>query len=80
VKASLFGKIKRPNGTWQLTLKGWPLYRYAKDTTPGDTLGQGVGGKWYASTPVGKPAGKKTATAAKSTKSGSSSSSSGYGY
>jgi predicted lipoprotein with Yx(FWY)xxD motif len=56
LKGAVFGKIKRADGTWQLTLNGWPLYRYVKDKKPGDTKGQGVGGKWYASTPLGKKA------------------------
>ncbi|MBB1258945.1 SCO0930 family lipoprotein [Streptomyces alkaliterrae] len=42
----LLGKVKRSDGTSQLTLGGWPVYRYAQDTTPGDTKGQGVGGNW----------------------------------
>ncbi len=77
LNAAIFGKVKRPDGTWQLTVNGWPLYRYVKDTSPGDTLGQGVGGKWYVSTPVGKKAVKKTT---KTSKSNSSSGSSSYGY
>ena len=78
LKSALFGKIKRPDGTWQVTLNGWPLYRFAKDTTPGETLGQGVKGKWYVSTPIGKKA--KAAAKSGSGGSGSTSGSSGYGY
>lgn len=35
----------------QVLYKGWPLYFYAKDQAPGDTTGQGVGGKWFVVTP-----------------------------
>jgi predicted lipoprotein with Yx(FWY)xxD motif len=27
--------------------KGWPLYLWIKDTMPGDTTGDGVGGTWH---------------------------------
>ncbi|MGK5548921.1 SCO0930 family lipoprotein [Streptomyces sp. URMC 127] len=51
------GEVRRSDGTKQLTLAGWPVYRYAKDTAPGDTKGQGVGGTWSAFAPDGKKAG-----------------------
>ncbi|WP_329459423.1 SCO0930 family lipoprotein [Streptomyces sp. NBC_01497] len=53
----LLGSLTRTDGTKQLTLAGKPLYYYAKDTKPGDTKGQGVGGVWYASAPDGWKAG-----------------------
>ncbi|RKS79783.1 putative lipoprotein with Yx(FWY)xxD motif [Actinomadura pelletieri DSM 43383] len=56
VDQSLVGKVKRPDGKWQVTLAGWPLYRYAKDDGPGDVKGQGVGGTWFAASPTGKKA------------------------
>ncbi|MFA1542469.1 hypothetical protein [Actinomadura monticuli] len=56
VQQSLVGKVKRPDGTWQVTLDGWPLYRFAKDQSPGDVKGQGVGGTWFAAAPTGKKA------------------------
>jgi predicted lipoprotein with Yx(FWY)xxD motif len=34
----------------QVLYNGWPLYFYAKDQAPGDTTGQGVGGKWFVVT------------------------------
>ncbi|MGW7518273.1 SCO0930 family lipoprotein [Streptomyces sp. NPDC054796] len=55
------GKVERADGTWQLTLAGWPVYRYAKDTAPGDTKGHGVGGTWNALAPDGKKAGRSAA-------------------
>jgi predicted lipoprotein with Yx(FWY)xxD motif len=53
----LMGSVVRADGTRQLTLAGWPLYRYAKDVKPGDANGQNVGGTWFASAPDGKKAG-----------------------
>jgi predicted lipoprotein with Yx(FWY)xxD motif len=38
------------NGT-QVEYNGHPLYTYATDSAPGQTNGQGVGGKWYVATP-----------------------------
>ncbi|HEV7898245.1 MAG TPA: hypothetical protein VGP31_10420 [Planosporangium sp.] len=72
VDKNLIGTVARKDGAVQLTLGGWPLYRYAKDTAPGDAKGQAVGTTWFASTPQGK---KATASAdAPADNSG------GYGY
>jgi predicted lipoprotein with Yx(FWY)xxD motif len=57
VARSAVGMVQRPDGSSQLTIAGWPVYRYAGDTTPGATGGQGVGGTWFAFTPVGGKAG-----------------------
>lgn len=56
VDKALLGEVTRSDGTKQLTIGGWPMYRYAKDTKAGDTNGQGVGGTWFASAPNGKKA------------------------
>ncbi|PRH79233.1 hypothetical protein C6N75_10660 [Streptomyces solincola] len=56
VDAALLGEVTRADGVKQLTVDGWPVYRYAKDTQPGDVKGQGVGGTWYAAAPDGKKA------------------------
>jgi len=56
VDKTLLGEVTRSDGTKQLTIGGWPMYRYAKDTKAGDTNGQGVGGTWFASAPNGKKA------------------------
>ncbi len=56
VDKSLLGSVTRSDGTKQLTIGGWPAYRFAKDTQAGDTNGQGVGGTWYALAPDGKKA------------------------
>ncbi|MFH9011337.1 SCO0930 family lipoprotein [Streptomyces sp. NPDC017943] len=56
IAKSLLGSVTRADGTKQLTVGGWPAYRYAKDVNAGDVKGQGVGGKWYALAPDGKKA------------------------
>ncbi|MFF9206125.1 SCO0930 family lipoprotein [Streptomyces sp. NPDC014986] len=56
IDASLLGEVTRADGTKQLTVGGWPAYRYVKDVNAGDAKGQGVGGKWFALTPEGKKA------------------------
>ncbi|MEU5432571.1 SCO0930 family lipoprotein [Streptomyces sp. NPDC020719] len=68
-ESGLIGQVTRSDGTKQLTIAGWPMYRYTKDTKPGDANGQGVGGTWYASAPDGK----KAKPAADGTGSGSGS-------
>jgi predicted lipoprotein with Yx(FWY)xxD motif len=57
IDRALLGEVTRADGTRQLTIGGWPAYRYAKDTSAGEVRGQGVGGKWYALAPDGKKAG-----------------------
>lgn len=52
VEKSLLGTVHR-NGEKQLTLGGWPLYRYVGDTQAGQLNGQAKGGMWYAVTPSG---------------------------
>ena len=47
------GTITGADGKKQVTLNGMPLYYFAKDTKPGDTLGQGIGGVWFLSDPSG---------------------------
>ncbi|MGW7402531.1 SCO0930 family lipoprotein [Streptomyces sp. NPDC054833] len=56
IDKSLLGEVTRSDGTKQLTIGGWPAYRYAKDVNAGDVNGQGVGGKWFALAPNGKKA------------------------
>lgn len=56
VDDALIGEVTAADGTKQLTVDGWPMYRYAMDTAPGDAKGQGVGGTWYAAAPDGKKA------------------------
>ncbi|MEU5976423.1 SCO0930 family lipoprotein [Streptomyces sp. NPDC047315] len=61
VDPSFLGQVTRSDGTEQLTIGGWPVYRYAKDTKAGEAKGQGVGGTWFAAAPDGKKAGATTA-------------------
>jgi predicted lipoprotein with Yx(FWY)xxD motif len=56
IDKSLIGTVDRADGTKQITLGGYPLYRFVKDSRAGDINGQGVGGTWFASTPQGKKA------------------------
>lgn len=56
IDKALLGEVTRADGTKQLTVGGWPAYRYAKDVNAGDVNGQGVGGKWFALAPNGKKA------------------------
>jgi predicted lipoprotein with Yx(FWY)xxD motif len=52
VEKSLLGTVHR-NGMKQLTLSGWPLYRYMGDTKAGEMNGQAKDKLWYAATPTG---------------------------
>ncbi|MEU2428222.1 hypothetical protein ABZ611_01665 [Streptomyces sp. NPDC007861] len=57
VKKSDVGVVKRDDGNLQVTIGGWPVYRFSKDLKPGDANGQGVGGAWFGVTPNGQKAG-----------------------
>ncbi|WP_234335877.1 hypothetical protein [Streptomyces sp. NRRL S-1022] len=52
VDKNLLGTVHR-KGMKQLTLAGWPLYRYAGDVKAGQMNGQGKDKEWYAITPSG---------------------------
>jgi predicted lipoprotein with Yx(FWY)xxD motif len=58
VNAELVGTVTRADGTRQLTVAGWPLYRYVGDKKPGTWRGQNVNGAWF----VIKPSGRKNLT------------------
>jgi predicted lipoprotein with Yx(FWY)xxD motif len=73
VDASLLGTVTRKDGTTQVTLAGSPLYTYAKDTAPGQTTGQDVGGVWFAVTPAGAKASAVPAPPSASAPAGGSS-------
>jgi predicted lipoprotein with Yx(FWY)xxD motif len=45
------GAIIRADNTTQVTYNGWPLYLYGGDAAPGETKGEGVGGKWHVVEP-----------------------------
>ena len=59
VPKSAVGVVRRDDGNLQVTIGGWPVYRFSKDTQPGDTNGQGVGGTWFGVTPDGQKAGQQ---------------------
>jgi predicted lipoprotein with Yx(FWY)xxD motif len=59
VKKAKIGFLQREDGGLQVTIGGWPVYRFSKDARPGDTKGQGVKGTWFAVTPDGKRAAAK---------------------
>ncbi|MCR3748820.1 hypothetical protein [Lentzea californiensis] len=48
VDQGLVGSLVRKDGSRQITVGGMPQYRFAKDTKPGETKGQGLQGKWFA--------------------------------
>ena len=57
LKKSLLGKIKRANGSQQVTYAGHPLYLYVGDSKPGQTNGEGsqeFGAGWDVLSPSGK--------------------------
>ncbi|HEY2058353.1 MAG TPA: hypothetical protein VGH57_08285 [Amycolatopsis sp.] len=49
----LVGSLTRRDGTDQVTLGGWPLYRFTGDQMPGQTAGQDKDGAWFPLTPDG---------------------------
>ncbi|WP_406288670.1 hypothetical protein [Embleya sp. NBC_00896] len=78
IDKSAVGSVKRSDGTTQVTIGGWPVYRFAADAKPGETKGQGVGGVWFAVTPDGKKAGAATTPAPETGKPATGSG--GYSY
>jgi predicted lipoprotein with Yx(FWY)xxD motif len=78
------GTVTRQDGTRQITIGGWPVYRYIGDKKPGQWKGQGVGGTWFVVSPNGKknltclPTGTPKAVAPPA--SGDSGGDSGYSY
>lgn len=55
VKPGEFTLVARPDGSTQVAVNGHPLYRYAADTEPGQTGGQGVAGVWFVVGTDGTP-------------------------
>jgi predicted lipoprotein with Yx(FWY)xxD motif len=53
INPKILGYVERADGTCQVTINGWPVYYFAKDAKPGDILGQGVQGTWFAVDPKG---------------------------
>jgi predicted lipoprotein with Yx(FWY)xxD motif len=46
--------IRRADGGLQVTIGGWPVYRYIGDKQPGTWKGQNVGGVWFVVSKTGK--------------------------
>lgn len=53
IEPDLVGVLTRPDGSRQLTLDGWPMYHFRRDTRLGQTAGHGVGNAWFAIGPRG---------------------------
>lgn len=56
IDRELLGTTTREDGSLQVTLGGWPLYRFSGDTAPGQINGEAVGGVWFTAAPDGKKA------------------------
>ncbi|MFD2418947.1 hypothetical protein [Amycolatopsis pigmentata] len=54
IDKSAISSITRPDGSDQVTLAGWPIYRFAGDGMAGETAGQGKDGAWYPIAPTGE--------------------------
>ena len=57
VRPGLLGAVPNPGGGRVVTYRGWPLYTYLGDASPGQAVGQGVnddGGYWYVIRPSGQ--------------------------
>ena len=50
------GAVRRQDGQVQVTVGGWPVYRFSGDAGAGDLNGQGVDGRWFAVGPTGQKA------------------------
>jgi predicted lipoprotein with Yx(FWY)xxD motif len=47
--------VDGPEGSFQITVNGKPVYRYLDDKVPGDMLGQSVGSLWWMIDTAGNP-------------------------
>jgi predicted lipoprotein with Yx(FWY)xxD motif len=72
------GFIVRPGGVHQVTINGYPIYRYAGDKAPGETTGSDVGGVWHVITLAASPSASTAPSPSPSTSSTSASSGSGW--
>jgi predicted lipoprotein with Yx(FWY)xxD motif len=70
IDQKLIGSVPRADGTAQVTLAGWPVYRFSGDAKPGDIKGQGKDGVWFAFAPNGSRIGGPPPPAAKSSGGG----------
>lgn len=84
VRAARLGRIRRPDGRFQVTYAGMALYRFAGDARAGDVKGEGLKdvGTWYAIRPSGALATKPLAAPAPpatTTTTGTTTGGGGYG-
>jgi predicted lipoprotein with Yx(FWY)xxD motif len=71
IDQSLVGTVQRTeNARRQVTIGGWPVYRYSGDAAPGEAKGNGVGNVWFAVTPTGRKAAAAPANNAAPTNNG----------
>jgi predicted lipoprotein with Yx(FWY)xxD motif len=54
IDPSIVGLVTRSDGKQQVTINGWPVYRFGADPAPGKWKGQGVGNTWWVISPDGK--------------------------
>jgi hypothetical protein len=54
IRAGKVGTVLRADGGRQITIGGWPVYRFIGDLTPGQWNGQRLGGVWFVVTKSGK--------------------------
>ncbi|MGC9665523.1 hypothetical protein ACNTMW_03090 [Planosporangium sp. 12N6] len=55
-QAAIGTVARTEDATRQVTIGGWPVYRYSGDAAPGEAKGHGLGNVWFAVTPQGKKA------------------------
>lgn len=56
VDPSDVGSVRRPDGSDQMTLAGWPLYVHSNDDGTLKAPAADAAGKWFAVTPTGDKA------------------------
>ena len=54
LSAAKVDTVERADGGLQVTIGGWPVYRYIGDKKPGTWKGQNVGGTWFVIDKDGK--------------------------
>lgn len=52
---AVIGTVDGPEGSFQITVNGKPVYRYLDDEVPGDMHGQSVGSLWWMIDEFGNP-------------------------
>jgi predicted lipoprotein with Yx(FWY)xxD motif len=59
IEPGLVGVVTRADGFQQVTLNGWPLYKFKEDAAATDIKGEGIAGNWSTVKADGKPVIKK---------------------